>query len=223
MRIVRLGRDERVVQAPPAPRSASGAIAHDARARDAVRLAYRFHRVRVRGSSRREGRVLGPDDAKIGRDVDGRILLFPDPMGATGSSLVSALSHYKTRLEGTPGKCITMHLIVTPEYIKNVLSAHRMRSSTRSVWTGASPLRKCWPRRREHDGQKKKGSTNGSNRAGRRRSRRDLEQRGCRGSPSSSSRATRSTARNREPRARGGAFYFFSHVERRLESSFSSF
>jgi uracil phosphoribosyltransferase len=73
-----------------------------------------------------QGRVTGATwhDAKIGRDVDGRILLFPDPMGATGSSLVSALDHYKTRLEGTPARCIAMHLIVTPEYLRRVLGAH---------------------------------------------------------------------------------------------------
>ncbi len=72
------------------------------------------------------GRVTGATwhDAKIGRDVDGRIVLFPDPMGATGSSLISALDHYKTRLEGTPATCITVHLIVTPEYLRNVLRAH---------------------------------------------------------------------------------------------------
>jgi uracil phosphoribosyltransferase len=72
------------------------------------------------------GRVTGTTwhDAKIGRDVEGRILLFPDPMGATGSSMISAITHYKTRLEGTPGRCITMHLIVTPEYVKNLLAAH---------------------------------------------------------------------------------------------------
>src|SRR5580704_18190600 len=53
------------------------------------------------------GHVTGATwhDAKIGREVDGRVVLFPDPMGATGSSLVSALDHYKTRLEGTPGRC----------------------------------------------------------------------------------------------------------------------
>jgi uracil phosphoribosyltransferase len=73
-----------------------------------------------------QGRVTGATwhDAKIGRDVDGRIILFPDPMGATGSSMISALTHYRSRLEGTPGRCITMHLIVTPEYVKNVLAAH---------------------------------------------------------------------------------------------------
>ncbi len=73
-----------------------------------------------------EGRVTGATwhDAKIGRDVDGRILLVPDPMGATGSSINSALTHYKTRLEGTPKLCITMHLIVTPEFVRNVLREH---------------------------------------------------------------------------------------------------
>jgi uracil phosphoribosyltransferase len=73
-----------------------------------------------------QGRVTGATwhDAKIGRDVEGRIVLFPDPMAATGSSLISALDHYKTRLEGKPGRCITMHLIVTPEYLRNLLRAH---------------------------------------------------------------------------------------------------
>ena len=73
-----------------------------------------------------QGHVTGATwhDAKIGRDVEGRILLFPDPMGATGSSIVSALQHYKTRLEGTPSRCVAMHLIVTPEYLRNVRAAH---------------------------------------------------------------------------------------------------
>jgi uracil phosphoribosyltransferase len=72
------------------------------------------------------GRVVGATwhDAKIGRDVEGRLLVFPDPMGATGTSMVSALDHYKTRLDGKPARCIGMHLIVTPEYLRNVLRAH---------------------------------------------------------------------------------------------------
>jgi uracil phosphoribosyltransferase len=72
------------------------------------------------------GRVTGATwhDAKIGRDVDGRLILFPDPMAATGSSMISALTHYKTRLDGRPGTCIVMHLIITPEYVKNLLAAH---------------------------------------------------------------------------------------------------
>jgi uracil phosphoribosyltransferase len=72
------------------------------------------------------GHVIGATwhDAKIGRDVEGRIVLFPDPMGATGTSMISALDHYKTRLDGRPRRCIGMHLIVTPEYLRNVLRAH---------------------------------------------------------------------------------------------------
>ena len=65
------------------------------------------------------GRVVGTTwhDAKIGNQVDGRIVLFPDPMGATGGSISSAMTHYKTRLDGTPSALIAMNLIVTPEYI----------------------------------------------------------------------------------------------------------
>jgi uracil phosphoribosyltransferase len=72
------------------------------------------------------GQVTGATwhDAKIGRDVAGRIVFFPDPMAATGSSLVSALDHYATRLDGVPGQCVTVHLIVTPEFLRNVLRAH---------------------------------------------------------------------------------------------------
>ena len=73
-----------------------------------------------------QGEVIGATwhDAKIGRDVGDRYVLFPDPMGATGSSMVSAVEYYKTALEGQPAKCIAMHLIVTPEYIKRVHKAH---------------------------------------------------------------------------------------------------
>src|SRR5262249_14462145 len=72
-----------------------------------------------------QGEVIGATwhDAKIGRDVDDRIVLFPDPMGATGSSMVSALNYYRTALEGKPAKCIALHLIVTPEYTRRVHAA----------------------------------------------------------------------------------------------------
>jgi len=56
-------------------------------------------------------------DAKIGRDVEGRYVLFPDPMGATGSSMVSAMRHYAEHLDGKPLKLIALNLIVTPEYL----------------------------------------------------------------------------------------------------------
>jgi uracil phosphoribosyltransferase len=68
------------------------------------------------------GEVIGATwhDAKIGRDVEDRYVLFPDPMGATGSSIVSAVNYYRTALVGSPAKCIAMHLIVTPEYLRRV-------------------------------------------------------------------------------------------------------
>ena len=73
-----------------------------------------------------QGQVVGAEwhDAKIGRDIEGRYVLFPDPMGATGSSIISAINHYKNALQGQPSKCIAMHLMVTPEYIRNVSKAH---------------------------------------------------------------------------------------------------
>ncbi|MCC7536302.1 MAG: uracil phosphoribosyltransferase [Deltaproteobacteria bacterium] len=71
-----------------------------------------------------EGRVTGSTwhDAKIGTDVDERVIVFPDPMGATGSSMIEAIRHYRTRLKGTPRKIVCVHLIVTPEYLKRVTS-----------------------------------------------------------------------------------------------------
>lgn len=61
---------------------------------------------------------------KIGGSVKDSIVLFPDPMGATGSTLVSALDIYKNEIQGPAKKYIAVHLIVTPEYLKRVLSVH---------------------------------------------------------------------------------------------------
>jgi uracil phosphoribosyltransferase len=59
---------------------------------------------------------------KIGGNIDHSIVLFPDPMGATGSTLVKAVDLYKKR--GKARKFISIHCIVTPEYLKKVLSVH---------------------------------------------------------------------------------------------------
>jgi uracil phosphoribosyltransferase len=73
-----------------------------------------------------EGHVTGTSwhDAKIGREVSGRIVLIPDPMGATGGSMSAAFAHYKTRLDGTPAAVIALNLIVTPEYIRRITADH---------------------------------------------------------------------------------------------------
>ncbi len=61
---------------------------------------------------------------KIGGDVKDRYVIFPDPMGATGNTLVSAIEYYKQKIEGPARKFLALHLIVTPEYLKRVLLAH---------------------------------------------------------------------------------------------------
>ncbi len=66
---------------------------------------------------------------KIGGPVDNAIVLFPDPMGATGSTLIQAVDLYKSSFGGAirPGKAkkyIAVHLIVTPEYLRNVQKQH---------------------------------------------------------------------------------------------------
>lgn len=62
--------------------------------------------------------------SKIGGDVDRTYVLFPDPMGATGNTLISALDHYKSVVGGKAIKYLALHLIVTPEYLKNVHQKH---------------------------------------------------------------------------------------------------
>ena len=57
---------------------------------------------------------------KIAGPVKDRVVLFPDPMGATGGSMVEAISFYREQLDGKPKRIITLHLIVTPEFIHRV-------------------------------------------------------------------------------------------------------
>jgi uracil phosphoribosyltransferase len=68
------------------------------------------------------GAALG--GSKIGGPVEGRIVLFPDPMGATGASMSKAVSIYKRDVEGPARKYIAIHLIVTPEYLRRMRAEH---------------------------------------------------------------------------------------------------
>jgi len=52
---------------------------------------------------------------KIGGTVEDSFVVIPDPMGATGSTIESAMAIYKNL--GKPKKFIAIHLIVTPEYL----------------------------------------------------------------------------------------------------------
>ncbi len=62
--------------------------------------------------------------SKIGGDVDKAMLLFPDPMGATGSSTSEIISYYKDKVDGTPLGIFALHLIVTPEYLRRMKTDH---------------------------------------------------------------------------------------------------
>jgi len=68
------------------------------------------------------GEVTGVNvsGSKIGGDKEGAIVLFPDPMGATGSSLKHCYEHYQKQVNGKAKRLISMHLIVTPEFIRRM-------------------------------------------------------------------------------------------------------
>lgn len=70
----------------------------------------------------KEGQVTGVDvsGSKIGGGIEKAIVLFPDPMGATGRTIVEVYDHYKRSVGGTPLMMIAMHLIITPEYLERV-------------------------------------------------------------------------------------------------------
>lgn len=61
---------------------------------------------------------------KIGGPKENAFVVFPDPMGATGHTLIAALNHYKEKVPGQAKKFIALHLIVTPEYLHKVTQAH---------------------------------------------------------------------------------------------------
>ena len=70
--------------------------------------------------------VIGVDisGSKIGGDIQDSYVIFPDPMGATGGTISEAIKFYKNQVPGKPIKFITLHLIITPEYIKQITENH---------------------------------------------------------------------------------------------------
>jgi len=72
------------------------------------------------------GQVTGAaiGGAKIGGAIDGRFLVIPDPMGATGSTISTVLRHYDTEVVGDAARIIALHLIVTPEYLRHLHEHH---------------------------------------------------------------------------------------------------
>ncbi|MFB6262213.1 MAG: uracil phosphoribosyltransferase [Bradymonadaceae bacterium] len=73
-----------------------------------------------------EGQVTGADiwGEKVGGDVDGKIVLLPDPMGATGSSMARAIDYYRNEVGGQARHVVTANLIVTPEFVRRIDREH---------------------------------------------------------------------------------------------------
>lgn len=66
--------------------------------------------------------------------IDGKILIFPDCMGATGSTIRQALTEYKNDGHGEPSMILSLNLIISPMFQDRVLSLHpKMRIYTYSV------------------------------------------------------------------------------------------
>lgn len=72
------------------------------------------------------GHVVGAEMAgsKIGGDVDKAIVVIPDPMAATGSTVCHVLDHYRRAVAGTPAKVISLPMIVTPECLLRLRREH---------------------------------------------------------------------------------------------------
>lgn len=89
------------------------------------RLVRQDHFVMARVTDGRE-QVIDAEihGSKIGGDVDDAFVLFPDPMGATGTSVSRAIELYKKEVGGKPRKIINLHLIVTPEYLRKMRDTH---------------------------------------------------------------------------------------------------
>lgn len=87
-----------------------------------------------------EGHVVGVDlsGSKIGGSVEGRVLVLPDPMGATGSTTLKALEHY-FKHHGRPKKILALPMISTPEYLAAVLTIEEVVVYTARLDRGLSP------------------------------------------------------------------------------------
>ncbi len=63
------------------------------------------------------------DGSKVGGPVDGAVVLLPDPMGATGGTVCRAVDVYR-ELGGGSARFVAAHLMVTPEAVHRITSAH---------------------------------------------------------------------------------------------------
>ncbi len=89
---------------------------------DLIRQDFLFMSRMVNSSNEVVGTSLS--GSKIGGDIDNTIILFPDPMGATGGSIIKAIDEYKSNIQGSAKAFICMCLIVTPEFIQAMQTKH---------------------------------------------------------------------------------------------------
>ena len=71
------------------------------------------------------GKVVGSRffGEKVGGPIDGKIVIYPDPMGATGKSVATAIRHYREHYGAAPAALLVLHLIVTPQALETLLEA----------------------------------------------------------------------------------------------------
>lgn len=62
--------------------------------------------------------------SKVAGDAAGAVLLVPDPMGATGSSICAAVDIYHRPGMHPPKKVLLLNLIVTPQYLRTVTTRY---------------------------------------------------------------------------------------------------
>ncbi|MEM1448459.1 MAG: uracil phosphoribosyltransferase [Planctomycetota bacterium] len=78
--------------------------------------------------------------SKIGGSIEGATLVIPDPMGATGSTVLTALSHYREHY-GEPLRVVLIPMICTPEFLRATLETDLdVVIYTGRIDRGASPL-----------------------------------------------------------------------------------
>ena len=82
--------------------------------------------VYINRATNEKGEVTGVkvSGSKIGGPKDDALVFFPDPMGATGGSLSFAVDHYKKNVKGEALAFISLHLIITPEYVARLRQDH---------------------------------------------------------------------------------------------------
>ena len=69
-----------------------------------------------------EGHVTGVEisGSKVGGTVEDATLILPDPMGATGGTVLQAVRYYEEH-HGKPRKIVVLPTICTPEFLRAVL------------------------------------------------------------------------------------------------------